>query len=267
MIFLLVSKTMVKWYLISKPNPCGSAFSFLRWCRQSRSVPTMTGRVICQLGWLQVQVHHEAIPINRTFGRAWAGEPSLINATAHQGHGNPVKWGWEHIYSMPLVFFVGAGLLHLCRQKCLGKARKEKWREGRWRWGRGKEDRNFRDIIFKNDHGSFIALGEQEVLIDSWTRVKRPREMQTVAQGTRRCCLLCKGQTAGWIHQNVNQTKKREHTVLDHTADMKALPAASPWLLPLDRIPAVHPDLLLPSYAPSLSVICRKGRCFSTGHR
>lgn len=138
MILLLVSKTMVKWYLISKPNPCGSACSFLRWCRQSRSVPTMTGRVICQLGWLQVQVHHEAIPINRTFGRAWAGEPSLINATAHQGHGNPVNRGWKHIYSTPLVFFVGAGLLHL--------ARKEKWREGRWR--RGKEDRNFRERSF-----------------------------------------------------------------------------------------------------------------------
>lgn len=86
----------------------------------------MTDRVICQLGWLQVQVHHEVVPINRTFGRAWAGEPSLINATAHRGHGNPVKRGWEHIYSTSLGFSVGVGLLHLCRKGCLGKARKEK---------------------------------------------------------------------------------------------------------------------------------------------
>lgn len=57
----------------------------------------MAGRVICQLGWLQVQVHHEVVPINRTVGKAWAGEPSLINATAHGSHGNPVKRDGEHI--------------------------------------------------------------------------------------------------------------------------------------------------------------------------
>lgn len=105
----------------------------------------MTGRVICQLGWLQVQVHHEAIPINRTFGRAWAGEPSLINATAHQGHGNPVNRGWKHIYSTPLVFFVGAGLLHLAGRNVWAKqGRKNDEKED------GGEEK--KTEIFEKDH-------------------------------------------------------------------------------------------------------------------
>lgn len=70
----------------------------------SDAVQTILGRPYWQEGtsvipadWLQMQSHHEAVPINRIpAGRAWTGRPSFINITGLQGDRNGARGGWEN---------------------------------------------------------------------------------------------------------------------------------------------------------------------------